>query len=181
MVRKFLQGFTWLLVVALTACSMGGSSSSGSASATSQVANSEEVRSPPTDVSQGPRPTNDGPPPPAGLLALVPNYITGPEFSSPDAGLGDGFITVGPDCVTWTAHGSPESTHLLWLEGTATLEDGDTIRFAPVGSDEVFHLSSGDEGTVGGVPATGTSDFVVAPAGACPIDAFLVLAVRPGA
>ncbi|HEX5671514.1 MAG TPA: hypothetical protein VFY46_02215 [Acidimicrobiia bacterium] len=69
---------------------------------------------------------------------------------------------------------------MLWLEGTATLEEGDTIRFAPVGSDEVFHLSSGDVVIVGGVPATGTSDFVVAPAGECPVDAFLVLAVRPG-
>ena len=60
------------------------------------------------------------------------------------------------------------------------MEDDNTIRFAPVGSDEVFHLSTGDVVDVGGVPATGTSDFVVAPAGECPIDAFLVLAVRPG-
>lgn len=118
-------------------------------------------------------------PPADRLLVLVADLPTA-NVVNPDAGLVDGTITVGPTCITWTGTGASESVLLIWVEGSVRLEGDKTVVFTSRVDSTIHRLESGQKVDLGGVPATGTTDFISPPSDVCPRDTFLVLSAGVG-
>ena len=133
-----------------------------------------------TTTSRVTPPTSFGSAPPGDKLLVLVADLPAANVVNPDAGLVDGTITVGPTCITWNATGASKSVLLIWVEGSVRLEGNNTVVFTSPVDSTTHRLESGRKVDLGGVPATGTTDFISPPSDTCPSDAFLVLSARVG-
>ena len=121
-----------------------------------------------------------------GSLVVTVAPLDGPNAGVHDAGLLDGRIEIGPECITFVGV-SNEPVLLIWHEGSVRLSsDGSSLTFtSPIAGSEPMQVHDQDSVDLGGTPAPGSLEspgrsleYTRRPHESCPRDAFVVTEIQ---